>query len=183
MQAAQRLQAKLRSSSPADDDVAEMIEWAGGLDESVSEDMAALIRVLPWCKRSAIRYLWAQHRSECRRVYQRFCEGLDRVQIPFEYCDVIADFGQRAVIETEDSDILRITLATLMEFGRRNNRWHVRDVVVEILQGVKTEEAASAAVEALHSAQSEDIDWSLSDFASRTLPSAIRAALQTTQAT
>lgn len=178
-QAAERLQGRMRSASVTQADLIEMITWASALDESSSDDMSALMRVLPWCTRPSIKYLWAEHRTAFRRVYQRFAEHLQLSAFSFEYCDVLADFGQRAVIETNDSAILRMTVTALAHLGCYHNRWHVRDVLVELLQGVKTQEAAFAAVEALQAADQEDVSWSITDFAVRTLPPAIRAGIET----
>lgn len=182
LQAAERIQGRLRSASVTRADLIEMIEWAGGLDESNSDDMAALTRVLPWCTRPSIKYLWADHRTAFRRAYQRFADQVRVEGFSFEYCDVIADFGNRAVIETKDSAILRVTVAALIHLGCYHNRWHVRDVLVEILQAIKTEEAALAALESLQAADVEALSWSITDFAVRTLPPAIRAGVETMRA-
>lgn len=178
-QAAERLRDRMRSPSITHADLIEMIEWAAALDESNNDDMRALTRVLPWCTRPSVKYLWEHHRTAFRRVYQRFSDHMGRGAFSFEYCDVLADFSQRTVLETKDSAILRMTIAALMHLGHYHNRWHVRDVLVELLQGVKTDEAAMAAVEALRAAAPEELDWSISDFAARTLPPAVRAGIET----
>ena len=87
-----------------------MIEWAAALDESNHDDMMVLTRVLPWCTRTSVKYLWTKHRSTFRRVYQRFADHMSHGSFSFEYCDVLADFAQRAVVETKDSSILRMTV-------------------------------------------------------------------------
>ncbi|SKF51073.1 Probable serine/threonine-protein kinase PknB [Mycobacteroides abscessus subsp. abscessus] len=182
VQIAERLQGRIRSASVTEADLVEVIEWAGTLDESDSEDMSALMRVLPWCTRSSIKYLWADHRTAFRRLYQRFVDQTRAQAFSFEYCDVLANFGQRAVAETNDSAILRMTVSALAHLGYYHNRWHVRDVLVQILQDVKTAEAAHAAVEALRSAAPEELTWSITDFAVRTLPPAVRAGIEVARA-
>lgn len=181
--AAERLRDRMRSPSITDADRIEMIEWAAALDESNHDDMVALTRVLPWCSRSSLKYLWNNHRTTFRRVYQRFTDHVRQGSFTFEYCDLLADFGQRTVIETKDSSILRMTVAALIRLGHYHNRWHVRDVLVQLLQGVKSEEMALAAVEALRAADPDAVEWSISDFAVRTLPPVVRAGIETLRAT
>lgn len=182
-QAAERLRDRMRSPSVTDADRIEMIEWAAALDESDYDDMGALTRVLPWCSRPSLKYLWSNHRATFRRVYQRFTDHIKGSPFDFPYCDVIADFCQRVVIETADSSILRMTTAALIGLGHYHSRWHVRDVLVEILQGVKSEEMALAAVEALRAARPDAVEWSISDFAVRTFPPAVRAGIETMRTT
>lgn len=176
--AAERLRDRMRSPSVTDADLVEMIEWAAALDESSHDDMDALTRVLPWCRRPAVKYLWNNHRTTFRRVYQRFADHVQHTPFSFEYCDLLADFGQHAVVETKDADVLRMTVAALLGLGHYHNRWHVRDVLVAILQGVKKEEMAMAAVEAIRAADLDAVEWSISDFAVRTLPPPVRAAVE-----
>lgn len=181
--AAERLRDRLRSPSITDADLVEMIEWAAALNESSDDDMTALARVLPWCKRPALNYLWSNHRTTFRRVYQRFADHVRQTSFSFEYCDLLADFAQRTVVETKDASILRMTVAALVRLGHYHNRWHVRDVLVEILQGVKSEEMAQATVEALRAADPDAVNWSISDFAVRTLSPAVRAGVETLRTT
>ncbi|TXH23100.1 MAG: serine/threonine protein kinase [Mycobacterium sp.] len=180
--AAERLRDRIRSPSVADADLAEMIEWAAALDESDHDDMNALTRVLPWCRRSAVKCLWNDHRTTFRRVYQRFADHVQHTPFSFEYCDLLADFGQRAVVETKDAGVLRMTVAALIGLGYYHNRWHVRDVLVTLLQDVKKEEMAMAAIEALRAADADAVDWSISDFAVRTLPPTVRASVEALRA-
>jgi eukaryotic-like serine/threonine-protein kinase len=182
-QAAERLRDRMRSPSITEADLIEMIEWAAALDESNHDDMMALTRVLPWCTRPSVNYLWTNHRTAFRRMYQRFADHMRHGAFSFEYCDVLADFAQRAVIGTKDSSILRTTVAALVHLGHYHNRWHVRDVLVGVLQGVKSAEMSLAAVEALQSADSDALAWSISDFALRTLSPAVRANVETLRAT
>lgn len=174
---AERLRDRLRSPSTAEADLTEMIEWAATLDESDSDDMTALTRVLPWCSRSSMNYLWRTHRTPFRRVYQHFTDHVRDGDFSFEYCDVLADFGERAVTQTKDSSIFRMTISALATLGYRHNRWHVRDVLIGMLQGIKSEEMAFAAVEALQSIEVEEVDWAITEFAGRTLHPAVRTGL------
>ncbi|KPN46220.1 serine/threonine protein kinase [Mycobacterium intracellulare subsp. chimaera] len=177
-EAAERLQDRMRSPSVADADLIEMIEWAAALDESSHDDMHVLTRVLPWCTRGSVKFLWSEQRGAFQRVYQRFTDFLRHGNFSFEYCDVLADFTRIVVAETKDSSVMRMSVGALASLGPRHNRWHVRDVLVKILQEVKSDEMASAAVEALRAADADDVEWSISDFAIRTLPPAIRSGVE-----
>jgi hypothetical protein len=176
--AAERLQNRMRSPSATDADWIEMIEWAAALDESSGDDMYALTRVLPWCTRGAVRYLWNQQQASFVRVYQRFTDFLTYGDFSFEYCDVLADFTRIVVMDTKDSTTMRMSVRALAALGSHHSRWHVRDVLVKILQDVKSDEMASAAIEGLRAAEPDAVEWSISDFAIRTLPAAIRTAIE-----
>ena len=177
-EAAARLQNRMRSPSVAEADLVEMIEWAAALDESDHDDMHALSRVLPWCTRRSVRLLWTGHQGTFLRVYRRFADFLGLGNFSFEYSDVLADFTHIVVTETKDSAVMGSTVAGLVSLGPRHNRWHVREVLVKILQEVKSDEMASAAVEALRAADADDLEWSISDFAMRTLPPTIRTGVE-----
>ena len=178
-QAAERLRDRMLSASITDADLVEMIEWAAARDESDSDDMKALVRVLPWCTKSSVKFLWDNDRGTFRRVYLRFTDYVKRAAFSFEYCDVLADFTRRAVEVTNDSSILRMSVAALAVLGPYHNRWHVRDVLIAILQDVKSEELALAAVEALGSVSREEVSWSITDFTLKTLSPVIRAGVAT----
>ncbi len=182
-QAAERLHDRMISPSITDADRVEMLEWAATLDERNYEEMKALTRVLPWCKPSTLTFLWQHERDTFRRVYQRFSDHLRTAAFSFEYCDVLADFSRRAVQVTKDAAILRMTVAALAVLGPYHNRWHVRDVLIAILQDVKTQDMAMAAVEGLQSVAADYVAWSITDFTIRSLPPAIRGGIEAWRAT
>lgn len=177
-QTAERLHDRMLSPSTTPADLTEMLEWAATLDESDYDDMFALSRVLPWCSASSITYLWDHDRSTFRRVFERFTDFVGRTAFSFEYCDVLANFIRRAVAVTSDSSVLRMAVGALAVLGPLHNRWHVRDVLVGILQDVKNEEMALAAIEALRTVTPTDLNWSITDFTIRTLPPTIRAGIE-----
>ena len=176
-QAAERLRDRMLSPSITDADLVEMIEWAASRDESDSDDMTALVRVLPWCRKSSVKFLWGNDPGTFRRVYLRFTDYIKRGAFSFEYCDVLADFTRRTVEVTKDSSVLRMSVAALAVMGPYHNRWHVRDVLIAMLQDVKSEELALAAVEALRSVSRADVSWSITDFTLKTLSPVIRAGI------
>jgi serine/threonine protein kinase len=176
-QTAERLRDRMLSPSTTPADLVEMLEWATVLDESDKDDMKALSRVLPWCTSSSIEFLWNQDRGAFRRLFERFTEYVKRTGFSFEYCDTLANFMRRAVDVASDSSILRMAVSALAVLGPDHQRWHVRDVLVSVLQDVKSEEMSMAAIEGLRSVSRHQVSWSVTDFTIRTLPPAIRAGI------
>ena len=176
-QTAERLRDRMLSPSTTAADLTEMLEWATGLDEASDADMKALSRVLPWCTSSSIEFLWNHDRGAFRRVFARFTDYVKHTSFSFEYCDLLANFMRRTVDMAVDSSILRMTVAALAVLGPAHNRWHVRDVLVSVLQDIKSEEMSMASIEALRSVSRGQVSWSITDFTVRTLPPAIRAGI------
>lgn len=176
-QTAERLRDRMLSPSTTPADLIEMLEWAAALDESDDDDMKALSRVLPWGTSSSIDFLWNQDRGAFRRMFERFTDYMKRTSFSFEYCDTLANFMRRAVDVLGDSSILRMAVAALAVLGPDHSRWHVRDVLVSVLQDVKSEEMSMAAIEGLRSVSRGQVSWSITDFTVRTLPPAIRAGI------
>ncbi|WP_455837121.1 serine/threonine-protein kinase [Pseudarthrobacter siccitolerans] len=176
-QATERLRDRMLSPSATPADLVELLEWAVALDETDEDDMKALSRVLPWCTSSSIEFLWGQDRGAFRRIFERFTDYVKRSGFSFEYCDVLANFMRRAVDETLDSSVMRMAVSALAELGPGHSRWHVRDVLISVLQDIKTEEMSMAAVEGLRAVGRVRVSWSITDFTIRTLPPAIRAGI------
>lgn len=176
-QTTERLRDRMLSPSTTPADLIEMFEWATLLDESDDDDMKALTRVLPWCTSSSVEFLWNRDRGAFRRLFERFTDYVKRTGFSFEYCDVLANFMRRTVDVVSDSSVLRMAVAALAVLGPEHNRWHVRDVLVSVLQDVKLEEMSMAAIEGLRSVGRDQVGWSITDFTVRTLPPAIRAGI------
>lgn len=119
---------------------------------------------------------WDRDPTGFRRVFLAFAERLDG-SFPFDACDTLADFARRAVGLTGDPVILREAIRGLAVLGYQHNRWHVRDVVVAILQGIRDEDSAGAAIEGLRMADRDAAEWTAGDTALRTLRPALRAGI------
>ncbi|WP_198145436.1 serine/threonine-protein kinase [Frankia sp. EAN1pec] len=171
---AERLLERVRLPKAAEVDLDELATWALALDESDTDDMTALARVLPWISTRSIHYLWAADPAGFQRIFRHYSKHVETTGFGFEYCDVLADFSRRAVKETDDSDVLREAIRSLVELGHRHSRWRVRGVVTTILQGIRKPEPALAAVEALRAADVEAVEWTLSEFSIRSLPPILR---------
>jgi len=173
---AERLRDRLLSR-PGGEDLINVVEWALTLDEASDEDMASLVRVLPWMDLASIRWLWEWDPSAFGRVIQRFAAHAGTGSFSFEYCDTLANFLRRVARGTQDPKALGQVVRALARLGTHHSRWHVRDVLVEVLQDIKSEAGASAAVEALRSIPLDELRWSITDFTIRSLPAAVRAGV------
>ncbi len=159
---------------PASEDLAQILEWALSLDERDEHDMKALIRVLPWMSVNSVKALWAKDRQGFGRVIERFTTYVGENSFTFEYCDTLAEFMRRVATATRDSRVLAQVVAALARLGANHNRWHVRDVLIAMLQDIKSQEHAAAASEALRSVAPDALMFSVTDFTLRTLPVAVR---------
>lgn len=155
----------------------EVIDWALALDETDNDDMKALIRVLPWMSASSIKHLWQRDPLAFSRVVDRFCDHVATGGFTFEHCDTLANFLRRLADNTGDSKVFGKVVYSLARLGPHHNRWHVRDVLIGLLQGVKSTEDAAQVIEAICSIPLDEAQWSVTDFTLRTLPVSIRAAL------
>lgn len=103
--------------------------------------------------------------------------------LPFGYCDVVANFYARIFRSTEDLDIQRIVLARLIEVGASHNRWHVGDVVADLLEDITDISTSMMAAEAIE-ADAYHAEWYWEPFCkAKTLPRAISQAFEKVTAT
>lgn len=80
---------------------------------------------------------------------------------------------------TDDSEILRSGVHALTALGPRHNRWHVRSVVVGLLQEIRTTEHAMCALDGLRRAGKSGVQWTLeNDFVIRSLHPALRSGIE-----
>lgn len=101
------------------------------------------------------------------------------LQLPFEMCDEVALFGQDLVSMSErDPEILHLVLTALVPLGVSHNRWHVRDVVVDLLQGATERDDATACANALRACDASDVGWTIGRFARQSMHPIIRDALE-----
>lgn len=69
--------------------------------------------------------------------------------LPFDYCDVVANFYRQIFLRTENLDHRRLILERLFELGPSHNRWHVGDVVAELFSGLEDEPTIQMAAEVI----------------------------------
>lgn len=70
-------------------------------------------------------------------------------RLPFNYCDTVADRYSFIFKVTKDLDVHRIILRRLIDLGYSHNRWHVREILVELLASLSGPTDVALAEEAL----------------------------------
>jgi serine/threonine protein kinase len=173
---AKRLLERVRLNAQAED-LTELLSWGLSLDEDRTEEMEALSRVLPRISARSIKHLWSADPDGFRRLYLRYADYVATADFQWDYCDVVADFGVRAASLTKDQAVLSATAQSLAQMGYRHNRWHVRTVLVQMLQEIRDAETAVAAAERLRAARRGDVQWVFNDFTVRSLHPALRAGI------
>lgn len=138
------------------------------------ELMREFFEVLPFMSRDQIQILWHEDSERFQRVYGSFTDEIATAQFPFSFCDILADFCRDVVSVTDDMEIMRFTTNGLSGLGYGHNRWHVQRVLLSLLQGVRTPEMAVAALDGLREARLSAVEWTLSDFATRSLHPILR---------
>jgi hypothetical protein len=114
---------------------------------------------------------------ELREVFRAHSARVGSHSFGFNYCDVLANFARRMMKRTQDDEILRHTIASLVQLGHNHNRWPVQDVVTGILQGLRGHNKIHAAIDGLHDADVEAVAWTVNDFSLRSLAPALRKAI------
>jgi hypothetical protein len=140
--------------------------------------MDALASVLPALKSSSIAALLDNDEDSFLRIYRRFTDHVATSGFNFAACDGLAEVCKRVVRETAGHSVLRQTVTALAELGQSHNRWHVRDVLTEMLQGIREPEPALAALEGLRVADLTAVYWSLENFTIRSLHPNLRAGIE-----
>ena len=161
-----RLTAEILDTVAAD----ELLQWLLTNDE---EDFDSAARALMAASRDVVEHLWAVNPTAFRAAFlnvARWMEG----GFGFDYCDNIANSARMICNVTSDTDILRAAVAGLVELGASHSRWHVRDVLVDMLQGIRDHDRLVAALEGLQAARWDRVDWSITEFAQRTLHPVLR---------
>ncbi len=152
----------------------ELLQWL--LTEDADEfDQAA--RSLIAASREVVGYLWFANPTALRTALLRVADWVANGGFAWEYCDNIANSLRMTASVTADNHVLRATVSALLRMGTGHNRWHVRDVLVDVLQSIRDAERALVALEAIQAAGADDVEWSISDFAARSLHPTLREAV------
>lgn len=113
--------------------------------------------------------------SEFNRVLNAY-NGHTQGTLPFEYCDVLANFYRQVYLHTDDPTHMRLILTRLIELGPTHNRWHVGDVVADLLKQSFEPPVATMAAEVINSDPSH-ARWFRPYVRNLQLPPPIAAAL------
>ena len=126
---------------------------------------------------AAIEMAWIADQSAFKLLIHEHGQHVQRTGFEFAFCDVIANFYERAVVITKDADVLVDAIMTLVELGHSHNRWHVQSVLIRMLQEIRDAPTALTAAAALQDCKSVAVNWTVTDFASRSLHPALRRAV------
>ncbi|RLV64275.1 serine/threonine protein kinase [Streptomyces sp. CBMAI 2042] len=173
---AKLLAPRLASDFPDPSAVDEFLSWAQGVH---GEDRLEVVTVLRGMPTNAIAETWQRNNTGFMAIYENYCDFIMETGFNFEYCDGLANVCKRAVDATSDLEVLRHSVRALPVLGQHHNRWHVRDVLTSILQGITTADRALVALEALQAAGVEPgpVEWSFEEFAIRTLHPVLRVGI------
>jgi serine/threonine protein kinase len=162
-------------------------------DDSALDDLTELLgkphgvvdvrEAIPKMSRATIERLWETDPDAMRHLADRFANHAAFAQWTFSFCDTIADFFDRAVRVTKDDEILRDSVFALVQVGANQHRFHVRDVLAEILQRIRVPNAAMAASEGLKLADGDAVLWSVSEFVENSLHPIIRITMSDIRST
>jgi hypothetical protein len=119
---------------------------------------------------------WEANPANFTHVFRVFARALER-GFAFADCDPLANFASRAVAITQDRDILREAIRGLALLGSNHNRWHVRDVAVGILQGIRDDAHAASALEGLEMAGPSAAEWTAGHMLLGTLHPILRTGI------
>jgi eukaryotic-like serine/threonine-protein kinase len=79
------------------------------------------------------------------RAYNQHIEG----SLPFEYCDVVANFYRNLYRFDTTLSQKRLILSRLIELGPGHNRWHVGEVFGDVVSGLSSPEEIRMAAEVI----------------------------------
>jgi hypothetical protein len=161
---------------PDPDAMYEIVTWAGEVDPANYDEMGEFVKALSMLPAWAVESWWNHDREAFTRAFKTFTGHLGG-SFDFGWCDPLADFAQRAVITTGDLTILREAVRGLALLGSGHNRWHVRDVAVAILQRIREDEDAVAALEGLRMAGRAATEWTVGKTVIGTFHPTLRAGL------
>jgi serine/threonine protein kinase len=156
--------------------VAELALWSEEVDSADRGEYEEFCRTLSVLQSGSITWWWEHDPGEFERVMRVFTDLLDG-SFDFTVCDWLADFARRAVVATNDAVIMQQVITGLTLLGWHHNRWHVQDVAVVILQGIKAEDEAAIAVEGLRLAGRMAVGWTIGTTAVQTFHPILRAGL------
>ncbi|MCQ3807492.1 MAG: serine/threonine-protein kinase [Acidimicrobiaceae bacterium] len=169
---ADELANRLQLESPDDSSIAELISQFEA--STPTEAMETLHCVIPRMSSGAIRIAWRSHQESFSHLLEAYADTVATSGYKWDFCDTIAGFWDRAVRISNDEHVLYLATKALLGLGEHHNRWHVRDVLIEILQRIRDKNHALNAAEALRETSPMVVAWSLERFVIRSLHPAIR---------
>jgi serine/threonine protein kinase len=105
------------------------------------------------------------------RAYNTHVQGA----LPFDYCDVLANFYSDLFAIDDDLDHRALMIERLIELGPTHNRWHVGEVLARILSTYTDKKTAKVAAKLIR-ANASYAAWFREYIENRDLPDAVRDA-------
>jgi eukaryotic-like serine/threonine-protein kinase len=172
-EALERLRDRIRDGDKGNA-LLELIRLQAGADEYALRHDLSL--VFPYMSRDQIATAWDADPDRFRSAISSFSQAIGKGGYEFSFCDVLADFCADVVSEVDDVEVLEEVIEGLTALGPSHNRWHVRSVLVRLLQEIRTTEAALAALDGVRAAPISAVEWSLENqaFTIRSLHPALR---------
>jgi eukaryotic-like serine/threonine-protein kinase len=87
-------------------------------------------------------------RNDFRRLLDRYDEHVSG-SLDFDYCDVVTNLYRDIWQMTDDVEIRRLILSRLVQMGPAHNRYHVGDVVAQLLRQATDESDVMMVVDVL----------------------------------
>jgi hypothetical protein len=131
-------------------------------------------RALPRLPARLVEQLIEHHLTDfdlVLRAYNRHIEG----GLPFEYCDVVANFYRQVFRSSPDIAHKQLVLERLVSLGPSHNRWHVGNVVAGLLTEIGDNVVAEMAAQLIRS-DPLNARWFEPYVRNRTLPIPIASA-------
>ena len=138
------------------------------------DDYPLLSQVFPTLPLPVLAGLLSHHLSTFRTVFEVYDDEMSGA-LPFDYCDVVADFYEAIFDLTTDSRIRRRILRRLPVMGQEHNRWHVGDVFARIAAKLSDPGLVMEARDALL-ADPSAARWCADYLRGRSVPTTIREA-------
>ncbi|MFD3653459.1 serine/threonine-protein kinase [Streptomyces sp. NPDC058620] len=174
---AKLLAPRLASDFPDLSAIDEFLSWAQQVHAEEYGEVASVLVVTP---SETMSVAWERNSVGFTTIYENFCGYIEDTSFDFGYCDGLANTCHRAVTATSDLQILRHTVRALPNLGWHHSRWHVRDVLTGLLQGITSPDRALVALEALRDAASQagPVEWSFEEFTIRSLHPVLRTGIR-----
>ncbi len=138
------------------------------------DDYQLLTQVVPKIPVPILTALLAHHRQTFRRVFEAYDDEASG-SLPFEYCDVVADFYAQVFGLTSDSTIRSLIIRRLPTLGHAHNRWHVGQVFGRLVGGLSDSSMVMTARDVLLQ-NPEAAQWCAEYLRDSSVPIAIRRA-------
>lgn len=167
-----------RLAAPTLDTVAadELVTWL--LSDDIDVQLEEATQAFVAASTDTFAYLWKANPGGLRVAWARVAEHIRASRFDWGFCDTLANTARRLLDVTPDSTVMRDAVSALTLMGARHNRWHVRDTLVSILQGIRDSERAQAALEGLQGVPPDQVSWSISTFAVRTMHPTLRRGIE-----